>query len=191
VRFRGRGVYLSGKGAVGLDETTRTLLDFVESHGQRLHALFAKLTANQDVADELLQDFFVRILRTTSVAAAPSPEAYLYRAAINLAFDWRKRNRGTPNFKLLSDDATTNDIAPLDHIVQHECVERVLAAMDRLSQQDRELISLRFLQGESPESISEQWGSTPHRIRSRCSKAVARLRKLVERDRPVQKERQT
>jgi RNA polymerase sigma-70 factor (ECF subfamily) len=191
VRFRQRGVYLGGKGAAGLDETTRTLLDFVDSHGRRLHALFAKLTANQDGADDLLQDFFVRILRTTSAAAAPRPEAYLYRAAINLAFDWRKRNPRTPNFKSLSDDVATHDIAPLDRMVQRECVEHVLAAMDRLSEQDRELISLRFLQGESPEWISDRWGSTPHQIRSRCSKAVARLRKIVERDRPVQKARQT
>ncbi len=172
-----------------MDETTRTLLNFVDSHGRRLHSLFAKLTANQDAADELLQDFFVRILRTTGVASALNAEAYLFRAAINLAFDWRKRNRRT-NFELLSDDVVTDDIAPLDRMVRYECVEHVLAAMDRLSEQDRELVSLRFLQGESPEWIADRWASTPHRIRSRCSKAVTRLRKLLARDRPVQKERQ-
>jgi RNA polymerase sigma-70 factor (ECF subfamily) len=151
-----------------------------------LHALLAKLTANRDAADELLQDLFIRLLRTTGIADAPHPEAYLFRAAINLAFDWRKHTRRAPEFTLLNEDVATDDIAPLDRLVQHECVEGVLMAIEQLSDQDRELISLRFLQGESPEWIAERWDSTPHRIRSRCSKAVARLRKLVERDGPLQ-----
>lgn len=169
-----------------MDQTTQTLVDLLDSCGSRLHALLAKLTASRDAADELLQDLFVRLLRTTAVANAPHPEAYLFRAAINLAFDWRKRTRRAPGFMLLEDDVAADDIAPLDRMVQHESVERVLAAIEQLSEQDRELISLRFLQGESPEWIAERWDSTPHQIRSRCSKAVARLRKLVEQDGTLQ-----
>jgi RNA polymerase sigma-70 factor (ECF subfamily) len=158
---------------------TRTLVDLIDSHGRRLHALLAKLTASRDAADELLQDLFVRLVRTSGLANAPNREAYLFRAAINLAFDWRRQHRRAPEFHLLVDDVVTVDTAPLDRLVDHENVERILAAMEQLSEEDRELISLRFLQGETPEWISEQWGSTPHRIRSRCSKAVARLRTLV------------
>ena len=161
-------------------------MDLLDSCGSRLHALFAKLTANRDAADELLQDLFVRLLRTTGIVDAPHPEAYLFRVAINLAFDWRKHTRRAPKFMLLEEDVSTDDIAPLDRLVQHESVDRVLIAIEQLSEQDRELISLRFLQGESPEWIAERWDSTPHRIRSRCSKAVVRLRKLVERDGPLQ-----
>jgi RNA polymerase sigma-70 factor (ECF subfamily) len=161
-------------------------VDLLDSCGSRLHALLAKLTANRDAADELLQDLFVRLLRTTGIADASHPEAYLFRAAINLAFDWRKYTRRAPIFTLLEEDVATDDVGPLDRLVQHESVERVLMAIEQLSEQDRELISLRFLQGESPEWIAERCDSTPHRIRSRCSKAVARLRKLVERDGPLQ-----
>jgi RNA polymerase sigma-70 factor (ECF subfamily) len=169
-----------------LDEATWKLVEWVDKYGSGLHALLAKLTANRDAADELLQDLFLRILRTSGVAAAPSPEAYLFRAAINLAFDWRKRNRRARDFILLTDDVALQGVAPLDRLVQLETVERVIAAMERLSEEDRELITLRFLQGESPEWISEHWDSTPHLIRSRCSKAVARLRKLVSQDGPME-----
>lgn len=165
-----------------MDQVEQQLVDLLDSCGSRLHALLAKLTANRDAAEELLQDLFVRILRTPGFAEAPNPEAYLFRAAINLAFDWRKRTRRAPVFALLEDDAATDSVGPLDRMVQHESVERVLAAVEQLSEQDRELISLRFLQGESPEWIAERWDSTPHQIRSRCSKAVARLRKLVQQD---------
>ena len=165
-----------------MNRVAKQLVDLLDSCGTRLHALLAKFTARRDVADELLQDLFVRILRTSGIVEAPNPEAYLFRAAINLAFDWRKRTRRAPVVALLEDDVATDNIGPLDRMVQHESVERVLAAIEQLSEQDRELISLRFLQGESPEWIAERWDSTPHQIRSRCSKAVARLRKLVEQD---------
>jgi RNA polymerase sigma-70 factor (ECF subfamily) len=178
-------------GSGGLDATTRTLLDLLDLYGHRLHALVFKLTANRDAADELLQDLFVRMRKAPEVAAAPISESYLFRAAINLAFDWRKRNRRIPKFTLLTNDVAADSIAPLERMVRYESVERVLAAMEQLSEQDRELITLRFLQGESSEWISDHWGSTPHRIRSRCSKAVARLRKLVGQDGTVKSERQT
>jgi RNA polymerase sigma-70 factor (ECF subfamily) len=165
---------------------TRALVDLIDLHGRRLHALFAKLTASRDAADELLQDLFVRLLRTSRIADAPNREAYLFRAAINLAFDWRRQNRRAPEFRLLVDEVVTDHIAPLDRLVHHENVERVLEAMEQLSARDRELVSLRFLQGETPEWIAERWRSTPHQIRSRCSKAIARLRKLVEYDGKLQ-----
>ncbi len=172
-----------------MDQAAQKLVALLDACGGRLHALLAKLTANRDAADELLQDLFLRILRTTRVAETPNPEAYLFRAAINLAFDWRKRAHRSLDFALLEDDVAIDNVAPLDRLVQHENVHRVLAAMEKLSQQDRELISLRYLQSETPEWIAACWGSTPHRIRSRCAKAVARLRKLVEQDGAV-KERQ-
>ncbi len=165
-----------------MDQATQQLVELLDSCGARLHSLLAKLTASRDAADELLQDLFVRILRTSGIAEAPNPEAYLFRAAINLAFDWRKRTRRAPEFSLLTEDIAADSIGPLDRLVRHESVERVVAAMEQLSEPDRELISLRFLQGESPEWIAERWDSTAHQIRSRCSKAVARLRKLVEQD---------
>jgi RNA polymerase sigma-70 factor (ECF subfamily) len=158
------------------------LLALLDSCGGRLHALLAKMTDDRDAADELLQDLFLRILQTNRLADAPNPEGYLFRAAINLAFDWRKRTRRVPDVALLNDDATTDGLAPLDGLVKSERVEQVLAAMEQLSEDDRELISMRFLQDESPEWIAARWNSTPHQIRSRCSKAVARLRNLVEQD---------
>ena len=92
-----------------MNRVAKQLVDLLDSCGTRLHALLAKFTARRDVADELLQDLFVRILRTSGIVEAPNPEAYLFRAAINLAFDWRKRTRRTPVFALLEDDVATRN----------------------------------------------------------------------------------
>lgn len=168
-----------------MDETNQSLVELLDAHGGRLHRLLAKLTADRDAADDLLQELFLRQLKSTAVLEAPSPEAYLFRSAINLAFDWRKRTKRSHEHSLVDSDLVTSDRSPSDQLVMQEKTQQVLAAMDLLSTQDRELISLRFLQGESYEWIADNWDSTPHRIRSRCSKALARLRKLVTDDRPI------
>ena len=163
-----------------MSDNTGKIVELLEIHGGRLHRLLAKLTANRCAADELLQELFLRLLKSPQLSAAQSPEAYLFRSAINLAFDWRKRQQNLPEVPLLDREVAAADSSPIDQMVIDETTKTVLEAMAGLPDQDRELISLRFIQGESNEWIATHLGSTPHVIRSRCSKAVARLRKLVE-----------
>lgn len=51
-----------------------------------------RLTLRRDVAAELLQELFVR-LGTSEIENARDPTAYAWRAAINLAMEWRRRRR--------------------------------------------------------------------------------------------------
>ena len=163
-----------------MSDNTEKIVELLDVHGGRLHGLLAKLTANRCAADELLQELFLRLLKSQALSAAQSPEAYLFRSAINLAFDWRKRQHHLPEVPFLDRDVPAEESSPIDQMIVDETTKRVLEAMASLPEQDRDLISLRFIQGESNEWIATHLGSTPHVIRSRCSKAVARLRKLVE-----------
>lgn len=71
-----------------MDEATGKLLNLLNEHGGRLHKLLVKLTLRRDVAEDLLQDLFLRLSKSKGFHRSPSPERYLFRAAINLAFDW-------------------------------------------------------------------------------------------------------
>lgn len=77
---------------------------------------------------------------------------------------------------------TAQGECPVEKVIRREELERVLAAMDRLSQANRELITLRYINGLSYEELAKDFDSTPHRVRALCSKAVARLRKLIGAD---------
>ena len=165
-----------------MDDTIQSCVALLDAYGGRLHGLLKKLTAHRDAADDLLQELFLRQLKSKAVFDAPNPEAYLFRSAINLAFEWRKRVGRTREFSLVETDVAMSSRSPADQMVIQETTLQVLAAMDQLSEQDRELISLRFIHGESNEWIAKHWESTPHKIRSRCSKALTRLRKLVDHD---------
>jgi len=165
-----------------LDEETGKLVRLLDEHGPRLHALLVKLTLRKDAAEDLLQDLFLRLSKSKGFHRAPSPERYLFRAAMNLAFDWRKQQqRSSAASELIDEDIAKWD-CPVEKAIRREELERVLAAMDRLSRTHRELITLRYIHGWSYNELAKNLNSTPHRVRALCSKAVARLRKLIAAD---------
>ena len=63
----------------------------LQEHGPAAYALLVRLTLRRDVAEELLQDLFVKLGAGGNGAALPG--AYVRRAAVNLAMDWRRRRR--------------------------------------------------------------------------------------------------
>ena len=165
-----------------MPEATDRLLKLLTEHGGRLHLLLLRLTLREDVAEDLLQDLFLRLCRSDGILVANRPEKYLFRTAINLAFEWRRRNRRAPNTVALADSNAFSSDQPLKTILRQEDVQRLLAAMDRLPARSRELLTLRYVEGFSFDEIATLLNATPHRIRARCSKAAAQLRKRVSFD---------
>jgi len=163
-----------------LDETTTLLLRLLDEYGVRLHALLAKITVREDVAEELLQDLFLKLCKADGLAQAPRPEQYLFRSAINLAFDWRSRKRREFDAAPLNGEEACSRPSPIEHAICREELGRVMLAVEQLPPVDRELVVLRFLHSSSYEELADQLGSTPHRVRALCSKAVARLRKQLD-----------
>lgn len=168
-----------------MNESTQKIIELLDAHGPRLHALLARLAARQDVAEDLLQDLFLRLLRSNTLDQAQNPEAYLVRSAINLAFDWRKSAARTRSSVQPSEDLVAETDKSLDILIETERVEMVLSAMDQLSDLDRELLSLRYLHESSYEWIAQQYETSTHHIRSRCSKALQRLRQIIESESPT------
>jgi RNA polymerase sigma-70 factor, ECF subfamily len=164
---------------MGIESTKVVLVELLDQHGRQLHLLFARITASRDAADELLQELFLKLLQSQAFRKADGQEAYLFRSAINLAFDWRRRALRRTTTELLDGDLAIDSQPPMEAMVTKEAAEQVLAAMAYLSESDREHLTLRYVQGESYEWMAEYFGSDIHTIRSRCSKAMARLRRLV------------
>jgi RNA polymerase sigma-70 factor (ECF subfamily) len=162
-----------------LDEATGKILGLLDEHGGRLHKLLVKLTLRKDVAEDLLQDLFLRLSTSKGFLRSPNPERYLFRAAINLAFDWRKRDRRASAARELTDQDAAQQECPVEKLIRREELERILAAMDRLSEAHRELITMRYINGLSYDELAEHLDSTPHCVRALCSKAIVRLRKLI------------
>jgi RNA polymerase sigma-70 factor (ECF subfamily) len=149
------------------------LLDLLESHGAALHALFTRLTLRADVAEDLLQELFLKLRRADGFARATDPRAYAFRTAIHLACDWRRTRRVT---EPLATEPAVAAASPLDRLVNAEELEQVLDALPSLSELSREVVVLHYLQHQDYAEVARQLGKTEHQVRGLCSRALGQLR---------------
>ena len=157
------------------------LLELLDRLGPSLHGLLTKLTLREDVAEDLMQDLFIR-LSGSNLDRVDNLDAYARTVAINLAFDWRRRKGASVS--LDTEDAPepmAEDRGPLAHLVRNEEVRKVFAAMERLNKTQRQVFVLRYIQELSFEQIAEATGKTPHHVRALCSRALARVRGVCSR----------
>jgi RNA polymerase sigma factor (sigma-70 family) len=162
--------------------SVQELLDLLETVGPRVHVLLTKLTGRVDAAEDLLQELFLKLSRSSGFKTAPNQEAYLLRSAIHIAFDWRKQNRRLVSLEDSKIEITQPGMSPADGLVHAELVVKVLQALELLSENDRELLCMRFLEEMSNETLAMHYGVTVHHVRSKCSKAMDRLRRILQPD---------
>jgi RNA polymerase sigma factor (sigma-70 family) len=152
------------------------LLSFLETYGGELHALFTRLVLRADVAEDLLQELFLKLQRADGFARAANRKAYAFRTAIHLAFDWRRAQRP---IQPLAREPAIAVASPLDRLVDAEELEQVLDAMTQLSELGRQVVVLHYLQQQEYAAIAAQLGKTDHQVRGLCSKALAQLRMIL------------
>ncbi|MFC1636853.1 RNA polymerase sigma factor [Planctomycetota bacterium] len=157
----------------------KELLELLGTSGAELFALLTRLTLREDVAEELMQDLFIKLSHSRGLDKAANRMAYARRAAINLAFDWRRsRRRAALRLEHVRRQAS-NDESPLTHMIHSEELRETLDALGQLKKASREALVMRYIQQESYEHIAEQMGKTSHQIRAICSRAVHHLRRIV------------
>lgn len=162
-----------------MDEQLERLLEFLENSGPGLHAMLTRLILREDVAEDLMQELFIRLSKSKAFEKARNRGAYARRCAINLAFDWRQRSR--PSHLPLAEvrDQASNDNSPLRRLIHREEMERILEGVSRLRGISRESFVMRYIQQDSYEQIGQELGRQPHQVRALCSKAMSQLRKML------------
>ena len=151
------------------------LLEFLERSGPSLYALLTRLTLDEDIAEDLMQELFISLRNSRTFDRARSPTAYARRAAINLAFDWRKRQRNSLPLDEVREPAASGD-SPLGKLIQNEELEQILNAIGQLNGVSRETFVMRYIEQDSYEEIAKTLGKKPNQVRAVCSKALRRLR---------------
>jgi RNA polymerase sigma-70 factor (ECF subfamily) len=150
------------------------VISLLDSHGDRLYRLLVRLTLREDVADDLFQDLVVKLAQARGFAAADNSYAYARTAAVNLVFNWiRSRRRVQP---IKGVDRPADDPPAWSQLVDAEEIQRMLDHIRDLRERDRLILVMRYFDEASYLEISQVIGGTPHGARSRCHRAIKRLR---------------
>ncbi len=157
----------------------KELLELLEESGASLYALLTRLTLREDIAEELMQELFIKLSNSRGFNKVVNRGAYAHRAAMNLAFDWRRGRRRNPLRLEQVSEPVSKDGSPLGELVRTEELDEILNAIGRLKGSYREAFVMRYIQEESYDYIAGQLGKTSHQVRALCSRALNHLRDIL------------
>jgi RNA polymerase sigma factor (sigma-70 family) len=151
-------------------------LDFAEFYREYKDAcLFAVLVSvdDRDVAQELVDEAFARAWASwRSVGRHPAPAAWVVRTALNASVSrWRKRRREVP----LLEPGNVADLAT-GQAADSTLDPRVMAALTRLPERQRQVVTLRLLLDLDTGRTAEVLGISPSAVKAHLARAIATLR---------------
>ena len=157
----------------------KKLLELLDKSGASLHRLLTQLTLNEQTAEDLMQELFIKLGCSGHIENITDLDAYAYRSAVNLAFDWRRRNkRNTMSIEQVSEPAS-REVSPLDNTIQNEELEEILNAVGQLEGISREAFVMRHIEQQPYEAIAKVLGQDEHQARALCHKGLQRLRQIL------------
>jgi RNA polymerase sigma-70 factor (ECF subfamily) len=146
----------------------------------RLMAYAERRLGNYHEACEVVSETMTRAVATLRRfrSSGGGFDAWLYRICRNLIVD-DQRKRGRQSVQPVPDRAT-DTASPLDCLVASEEAAAVRAAFGRLPPTEQELLELRVIEGLSSEQTAHVLGKRPGAVRQAQSRALARLRVLLD-----------
>jgi RNA polymerase sigma-70 factor (ECF subfamily) len=163
-----------------LENRYETLLQLLEKSGATYYRLLTRLTLREDVAEELMQELFIKLSNTNDLNAVKNLNAYARRAAINLAFDWRRSKKNDYLGLDRLQEPVSDDNSPLANMIQTEQLQQVLDSIEKLNKASREVLVMRYIEEQTTEDIAGQLNKTPHQVRALCSKALGDVRDKLD-----------
>lgn len=166
----------------------RALTALVDAYASRVFGLIFRLTGSRDVAEELTQETFLRLVRTIGEYEHSGKfEAWLFRIAANLARDRGRqhRRRGAavpldvppgPGGPAAIERPDDDGVEPGAALAEREERERLGTCLDRLPDLDREILLLRHFSDLSFREIAELLNVPLGTALARAHRAIGRLR---------------
>ncbi len=149
------------------------------SHGQRVFALCLRMTADRVIAEELVQDVFVRAWQKLgSFRGDAAFGTWLHRVAVNIVLSRRKQD-GTHRDRTVQDEDSL-DAAPAQPVSVGDRLD-LEAAIASLPNGARRIFVLHDVEGYTHEEIGDLLGITSGGSKAQLHRARLLLREALSR----------
>lgn len=156
----------------------------VERHSRALFRLSFRMTGNQQDAEDVVQESFLRAYKQLGkFDQRASFGTWLYRIAANCSLDLvrsRKRRNVAESEEEVVLQLPSHDPTPERMALSGEVRERVMEAMGELSANERTAFVLRHFEGMRIEEVSRVLECQPGAAKHSIFRAVQKLRRSLE-----------
>ena len=147
-----------------------------ERHRDPLFRYLNGLTGQRELAEDLLQETFMRLWRQGSRLPVDTRIAYVYRIAVNLVRDYMRRNREGPGMPPGWEEGA--DSRAFDQVAERDLVSRALAA---LSPAQRLTVGLHYFADQPLERVGQILGIPTGTVKTRLHRAYRQLAQALAR----------
>ena len=163
-------------------EAEDLVIRLFQTEGRSLVRLARLFVDDRDAAEDIVQEAFLRLARhAAKIDAIERAPAYLRSIVLNLARDHNRRGLVSLRHHATHNRDVDVDDAPADELVRSEEHRRVLEAVRRLPQRQRDCVTLRYFEELSMDGIASTLGLSVNSIKTHLQRAMATLdRMLVE-----------
>lgn len=161
----------------------------VEEHQKRVYNLALRMVKNPADAEEVVQEAFVNAWRGLACFKGESSFAtWMHRLTTNACIDFlrREKNRRQMDQRPLEDENTGGQLdvpdqspTPQQRLERRERVQMLREALRQLSEEHRQVLELRAMDGLSYEEIGQLLDLPPGTVKSRLARGRLALKKLL------------
>ncbi len=181
---------MDDKDLVGLYQNgnQQAISELVDRYKQRIFSTIYFLVKNQELAEDLFQETFIKIiisLRKNHYSEQGKFLPWALRIAHNLVIDHFRKAKLMP-LQHDSEEFSIFDILPannrnaVDQIIYNEKIAAVRGLLDKLPHEQREVVILRHYAGLSFKEISKMLDININTALGRMHYAILKMREMVE-----------
>ncbi len=160
----------------------------INRHQRRIFSHIYKLVRDYDIANDIFQDAFIKVIHTLKSGKYNEEGKFLpwvMRIAHNLSIDHLRREKKK---NIISNQGSFDifDFIPSEtknieeHILEGVIKEEVKELLNYLPKDQREVVQMRHFAGLSFKEISEETGVSINTALGRMRYALINLRKIIE-----------
>lgn len=160
----------------------------VARHGETMFRVAYRITENESDAEEIVQETFLRGYRSLAEFDARADfRTWIYRIAVNCALqvlNKRKSDAAVPIAEEFDEERPGIQLVdgaagPERLLLDREIEYRRLAAMEKMTPDERLAFVLRHLEGRSTEEIAAALQVTPNNAKQAVFRAVQKMRRSL------------
>jgi len=155
----------------------------IDRYSKRFYNYFYSQTYNRQVSDDLLSEFYLKLVKNIKSYNDGSFEAWMYKVATNVYYDYiRKHLREKENNiryceeKAYLDDCGAEKSPGISDLDGHD----VNAALSQLDEDSRNLIAMRFFSDMSFKEIADVSGRPIGTVLAKIHRGITKLKQIME-----------
>lgn len=171
----------------------RSLEILIKRHQQRLFSFIYSKVKNRDIAEDIFQDTFIKVIRTLKKGNYNEEGKFLpwvVRISHNLVIDHFRKSNRMPKFRntdefdifsVLGDDVLNAE----KKIIKEQIHADVRELINELPEEQKQVLIMRMYNDMSFNEISENTGVSINTALGRMRYALINLRKLIEKNKII------